>query len=59
MKVSMTIISGDKLKKTLEDLTNAKVELESLLAEKRARDNETLWDKIKRVSNMPVYKNGE
>mgnify|MGYP001591424322 CR=1 FL=1 len=59
MKVEMTIISGPVLKKTLADMTETQAQLEELAEAQRKRDNESLWDKMKRVGKMPVYKKGE
>ena len=65
MKASMTIISGDMLKKTLGDIQSATAEMQNQAAKlqeladtQKARDNESLWDKVKRVATIPVYKKG-
>ena len=62
----MTIISGNALKEMLGDVQNATLEmqaqadrLQELADAQKARDNESLWDKVKRVASIPVYKKGE
>lgn len=63
MKASMTIISGEALKNTLGDIVTATAEMQAQTAKlrelteaQRARDNESLWDKVKRVAQIPIYK---
>ena len=63
MKASMTIISGEALKTTLGDIVTATAEMQTQTARlkeladaQRARDNESLWDKMKRVAQIPIYK---
>jgi len=65
-KATMTIISGNALKEMLGDVQNATLEmqaqadrLQELADAQKARDNESLWDKVKRVASIPVYKKGE
>lgn len=62
-KASMTIMSGEALKQTLGDIVSATAEMQAQTARlkeladaQRARDNESLWDKVKRVAQIPVYK---
>lgn len=59
----MTIISGEALKQTLGDIVTATSEMQAQTARlkeladaQRARDNESLWDKVKRVAQIPIYK---
>lgn len=63
MKASMTIISGEALKNTLGDIVSATAEMQAQTAmlkgladAQKARDNESLWDKMKRLAKIPVYK---
>lgn len=63
MKASMTIISGEALKQTLGDIVTATTEMQAQTAKlkeladaQRARDNESLWDKMRRVAKIPIYK---
>lgn len=62
-KASMTIISGEALKQTLGDIVSATTDMQAQTARlkeladaQRARDNESLWDKVKRVAKIPIYK---
>lgn len=62
-KASMTIISGETLKNTLGDIKSATAEMQAqtsrlkeLADAQKIRDNESLWDKVKRVAQISVYK---